>query len=417
MTGKQRRRAISTMVLMLLSAVPSMTTFAATDGAIPLQQGSHQLAASSTKHPNRTGPVSQADLAPNAKSAVVMDYATGKVLFAKNADVRLPMASITKIMTMILIMEALDDGKLTLKDKIKASEYAASMGGSQIFLEPGESMTVEEMMKGIAIASANDACVAMAEHLAGTEAAFVEEMNEKAKDLDMRNTHFANCNGLPAANHYSSARDVAIMSRELLKHKEITRWTSVYSDYLRKDTEHPLWLVNTNKLVRFYDGVDGLKTGYTTEAKYCLSATAKKPDGFRVIAVAMGEPKSTTRNAEVSSMLNWSFSQFESKVLYRKGQLVQQDVPVGRGSPKHVDALAGNLVGVVSARGSHPKYHSEVEIFKLRAPVVVGQKIGVLRVFDGDDEVARTSLVAAATVKRAGFWETVRDIVTFGTAK
>lgn len=406
------------MALMLMSSIPSMTTLAASNRITPVQAG-HQssILLSSVKDAETKDAKSRADLAPNAKSAVVMDYATGHVLFAKNADQRLPMASITKIMTMVLIMEAIDDGKLTLKDRIKASEHAASMGGSQIFLEPGESMTVEEMLKGIAIASANDACVAMAEHLAGTEAAFVEKMNLKAKALGMNNTHFVNCNGLPASNHYSSARDIAIMSRELLSHEEITRWTSVYSDYLRKDTQHPLWLVNTNKLVRFYEGVDGLKTGFTREAMYCLSATAKKPDGFRVIAVAMGEPKSTTRNAEVSSMLNWSFSQFESQILYKKGQLVEQDVSVSRGSPKHVDALAGDLVGVVHARGEHPKYHSEVEIYKLHAPVVAGQKIGVLKVFDGDDEVAKTSLVAGATVKRAGFWETVRDIVTFGTAK
>lgn len=229
-------------------------------------------------------------LAPQARAAVVMDFATGKVLYEKDAHEKLPMASITKIMTMLLTMEAIDSGRLKYTDKIRTSEYASSMGGSQIFLEPGETMTVNDLLKGIAIASANDACVAIAEHLSGSESAFVEQMNERARQLGMDDTHFVNCNGLPAPNHYCSAHDIALMSRELLKHPDITRYTSVYSDYLRKDTDHPLWLVNTNKLVRFYDGVDGLKTGFTAEAKYCLSATAKRPDGFRVIAVVMGEP-------------------------------------------------------------------------------------------------------------------------------
>ena len=193
-----------------------------------------------------------ADYAPSAKSAVLMDSDTGTVLYEKNKDVKLPPASITKIMTLLLIMEALDQGKLTLEDKVQTSEYAASMGGSQIFLEPGEEMKVDDMIKGIAMASGNDASVAMAEKLAGSEEAFVAMMNERAKELGMTNTHFVNCNGLPADNHYSTANDIAIMSRELLKHQGVTKYTGAYQDYLRKDSAKPFWLVNTNKLVRFY---------------------------------------------------------------------------------------------------------------------------------------------------------------------
>ncbi|WP_081411988.1 D-alanyl-D-alanine carboxypeptidase family protein [Alicyclobacillus herbarius] len=368
--------------------------------------------------PMREAPSDSDDLAEHARSAVVMDYATGKILFEKDAHERLPMASITKIMTMLLIMEDLDRGKIKLTDSVKASEYAASMGGSQIFLEPGEVMTVDDLMKGIAVASANDACVAMAEYLSGTEKAFVRRMNEKARELGMEDTHFVNCNGLPAPNHYSSAHDIALMSRELLKHSQITRWTSVYSDYLRKDTTHPLWLVNTNKLVRFYDGVDGLKTGYTSEARYCLSATAKRGE-FRVIAVVMGEPRVTVRNQEVSQLLNWAFGQFESKVLYPAGQVVGK-AEVLRGNPPFVPVKVADTVGVLREKGSSGKYETRLRLQRVKAPVQEGQTLGKLEVFDTEHQwiVAEVPVVAAKSVKKAGFFQsmgqTVRRMVTLG---
>lgn len=359
-------------------------------------------------------------LAKQARSAVIMDFSTGKTLYEKDAHEKLPMASITKIMTLLLILDALDSGKLKLSDPIKTSDYAASMGGSQIFLEPGETMTASDMIKGIAVASANDACVAMAEHLYGSETNFVKQMNERAKELGMDDTHFVNCNGLPAPNHYSSAHDVAIMSRELLKHEEVTKWTSVYSDYLRKNSDHPLWLVNTNKLVRFYDGADGLKTGYTAEAKFCLSATAKR-DGFRAIAVVMGEPKPTIRNAEVSAMLNWTFSQYRSKVLVKEGQVVDDSVRVAGGMPEKIPVVAGDTVGVVHKVGEHPSLEKKVELSKLTAPVKKGQRVGTLRVYEDEDLVAEAPILAGESVEKAGFLtnigRTVRDLVTFGTSK
>lgn len=319
-------------------------------------------------------------------------------------------------MTMLLIMEALDSGKIHLNDQVRASEYAASMGGSQIFLEPGETMSVSDMMKGIAIASANDACVAMAEHLYGSEEAFVAKMNERAKELGMNDTHFVNCNGLPAEGHYSSAHDIAIMSRELLNHPEITRWTSVYSDYLRKDTSHPLWLVNTNKLVRFYDGMDGLKTGYTQEAKYCLAATAKK-DGFRVITVVLGEPKPAARNKDVSQLMNWAFSQYQSKVLYQKGEVVER-VRVAHGIPSEVAVRTAEPVGVIHPKGQKLSYETKVQIDSLKAPIKSGQTVGKLLVVDHDEIIASTPLIAASDVKKANmfqnFGQTVRNMVTFG---
>jgi D-alanyl-D-alanine carboxypeptidase len=288
----RRLRPVLLLVLSMLTALP---------------------AAAAAEEKTKGAPAASQDgavkLAPSARSAILMDADSGTIIFEKNSHDRLPPASITKIMTMLLVMEALDEGRIKLTDKVTASEYAASMGGSQIFLEAGEEMTVEDLLKGVAIASGNDASVALAEKIAGTEQEFVRMMNERAQQLGLKNTHFVNANGLPAENHYTSAYDIAVMSRELLKHPEITKFTGLYQDYLRKDTDKPFWLVNTNKLVRFYAGADGLKTGYTSEAKFCLSATAKRDD-FRVIAVVMGEPDTKTRNAEVSQMFDYAFAMF-----------------------------------------------------------------------------------------------------------
>lgn len=415
---------VSSVLLSVLCtiSVPNIVQAAEVQGGTRSVQSSVEMKvhhAYPVRSPYALPSMAEQALAKNARSAVIMDYATGKILFEKDSHEELPMASITKVMTMLLIMEAIDDGKLKLNDRIKTSDYAASMGGSQIFLEPGETMTTEEMLKGIAIASGNDASVAMAEHLYGSEEAFVAKMNERAKELGMKDTHFANCNGLPTAEHYSSAHDIAIMSRELLKHEEITRYTSVYSDYLRKNTEHPLWLVNTNKLVRFYEGADGLKTGFTADARYCLSATAKR-DGFRVIAVVMGEPKATTRNAEVSQLLNWTFSQFTSRVLYRQGDKIGT-LKVAHGVPEMIDFKAGDTVGILQEKGKKVEYETKINLFRVTAPVKVNQRVGTLQVYEDDDLVAEVPLLAERSVHRAGFFQsmgqTIRDLVTFGKAR
>ena len=233
------------------------------------------------------------DLVLNAKSAILMEEATGNILYESNPDERLPIASVTKVMTMLLIMEAVDSGKISLDDMVTVSENAMSYGGSTMFLETGEQLTVNDMLKGIAVASANDCCVAMAEHLAGSESAFVDMMNEKAKELGMENTHFMNTNGLDEDDHYSSARDVAIMSRELMKHETIFNYTSIWMDTLRGGK---FQLANTNKLIRFYDGANGLKTGSTSKALCCLSAAAKRND-MQLIAVVLGAPTSAERFA------------------------------------------------------------------------------------------------------------------------
>ncbi|MEK4662792.1 D-alanyl-D-alanine carboxypeptidase family protein [Priestia sp. FSL H7-0729] len=345
------------------------------------------------------------DLAPSARSAILMDADTGTVIYEKNSHDQLPPASITKIMTMLLTIEAIDSGKLKLTDKVRTSEYAASMGGSQIFLEPGEEMTVDDMLKGIAMASGNDASVAMAEKIAGSEEAFVQLMNERAKELGMKDTHFANCNGLPVDNHYSSAHDIAVMSRELLKHSGITKYTGAYQDYLRKDSEKPFWLVNTNKLVRFYEGADGLKTGYTSEAKFCLSATASK-DGLRVVSVVLGEPNTKTRNSEVSSMFDYAFSQYTMKALYKAGDLLGS-LRIEKGEVAELPLNATQNYSVLMRKGakSNDIRHELLVAKELKAPIKAGQSIGKLVVYQGNDVIKEFDIQAPQDVNKAGWWK------------
>lgn len=344
------------------------------------------------------------ELAENAVSAVLLDADTGTIIYEKNGHEKLPPASITKIMTMLLVVEAIDAGKLKWTDKVRTSEYAASMGGSQIFLEAGEEMTVDDMLKGIAMASGNDASVAMAEKLAGTEAAFVEMMNKRAKELGMNDTHFANCNGLPVDNHYSSAHDIAIMSRELLKHKDITKYTGAYQDHLRKDSEKPFWLVNTNKLVRFYPGADGLKTGYTSEAKFCLSATAVK-DGMRVVAVVLGEPNTKTRNSEVSNMLDYAFSQYMMKTIYKKGDVIGK-VQIEKGNIKEIEIIADTPYSVLMKKGASDETTQQLTIpAEIKAPITKGQVLGKLIVSQDNKVLKEFEIKAAVDVEKAGFWK------------
>lgn len=344
------------------------------------------------------------DLTPNAQSAVLMDADTGTIILEKNKDIKLPPASITKIMTMLLIMEALDSGKIKLDEKVTTSEYAASMGGSQIFLQPGEEMTVQDLLKGIAMASGNDASVAMAEKIAGSEENFVQMMNERAEQLGMKNTHFVNCNGLPANNHYTTAQDIAIMSRELLKHPQVTKFTSAYQDYLRKDSEKPFWLVNTNKLVRFYSGADGLKTGYTSEAKFCLSATAKR-DNFRIIAVVLGEPNTKTRNAEVTKMFDYAFAQYTNLPIFKIGDELGS-IKVAKGDVSSIPLVAKQPYSVLMKKGdSKEGIRHELQINPdLRAPIAQGQPIGKLVVYKGDHVLTEFELESPIAIGKAGWW-------------
>jgi len=345
------------------------------------------------------------ELAKNALSSVIIEQDTGEVLYEKDARKKLPPASMTKIMTMLIIMEEIDKGNLKLDDKVMTSEYAASMGGSQIFLEPGEEMTVNEMLKGIAIASGNDASVAMAEKIAGTEEAFVNLMNNKAKSLGLKDTHFKNPTGLPAADHYSSAYDMAIMGRELLKHPLITKYTGTYEDYLRQNTEKQFWLVNTNKLVRFYPGADGLKTGFTAEARYCLTATAKK-NNMRVVSVIMGAPTSKERNAQMSKLLDYAFNQYQVKQLIKQGDNVDK-LSISKGKTKNVNVVTKSPVSIVLKKGEAlNKVTKNIKLKKdLQAPIKKGQVVGELELKQGNRVLSTTDLVAKNNIPKAKWYD------------
>ncbi|WP_394232845.1 D-alanyl-D-alanine carboxypeptidase family protein [Niallia oryzisoli] len=343
-------------------------------------------------------------LAENVKSAILIERDTGKVLYEKNSNEQLPPASMTKIMTMLLIMEALDEGKLTMNEKVRASEYAASMGGSQIFLEPGEEMTVKEMLKGIAIGSGNDASVAMAERIAGSEDAFVDMMNKKAKELGLKDTRFQNTTGLPVEDHFSTAHDMALMAKELLKYEDITKFTGTYEAYLRENTDKKFWLVNTNKLVRFYPGVDGLKTGFTREAMYCLTATAEK-DGMRVIAVVFGAPTSKDRNAQVTKMLDYAFNQYKTHPIFERNH-VMGATKVSKGQKKKVEMVTSESISILTKKGETIEdIKQKVSLKKdLKAPIKKGDQIGTLTIKKNGETLVKSPLVAKEDINEAGWW-------------
>ncbi|MFD3273371.1 D-alanyl-D-alanine carboxypeptidase family protein [Paenibacillus dendritiformis] len=383
----------------LLSASLMTTGAAAAFADVPPWTGTEEPSQATSS----TG-AAEVQLAEHARSAILMDADTGTIIFQKNSHDRLPPASITKIMTMLLVMEAMDEGKLKPTDKVTTSEYAASMGGSQIFLEPGEEMTVDEMMKGIAMASGNDASVAMAEKVAGSEKAFVQMMNEKAKELGMKDTHFENSNGLPADNHYTSAYDIALMSQALLQYPGVTKYTGAYEDYLRQNTDKKFWLVNTNKLVRFYQGADGLKTGYTSEAKFCLSATAKR-DNLRVIAVVLGEPNTKTRNAEVTQMFDFTFAQYMNVPILKKGDTIGS-IRVEKGMVESLDLVAQRPYHVLLKKGgSKDNVHFKLESPEsIKAPIEKGQSLGKIIVYQGDKAIREYPVEATESVAKAGWW-------------
>lgn len=345
------------------------------------------------------------DLGLNAKSAILMEESTGNILYESNPDERLPIASVTKVMTMLLIMEAVDSGKISLDDMVTVSENAMSYGGSTMFLETGEQLTVNDMLKGIAVASANDGCVAMAEHLAGSESAFVDMMNEKAKELGMENTHFMNTNGLDEDDHYSSARDVAIMSRELMKHETIFNYTSIWMDTLRGGK---FQLANTNKLIRFYDGANGLKTGSTSKALCCLSAAAKRND-MQLIAVVLGAPTSAERFASAKSLLDYGFANYEVNTQITAGDEVQK-IAVEKGVDKEVDVVAGDSCSTLVKKGQEDNITKEIKIDEtITAPIEAGQKVGTMTISRDGEVIADIDLNASSAVEKKGIGLIIKD--------
>ncbi|MGY4690189.1 D-alanyl-D-alanine carboxypeptidase family protein [Salibacterium sp. K-3] len=342
----------------------------------------------------------------DAVSAYVMEAGTGQVLYQENETEKLPPASMTKIMTMLLIMEALEKEQIQLDEMVRTSEKAASMGGSQIFLEEGETMTVDHMLKGIAVASANDASVAMAEHISGSEDAFIQSMNDKAEELELKHTRFQNTTGLPADEHYTSAQDLAAISRELLRYEKILEYTGLYEDYLRKGEKDEFWLVNTNRLVRHYDGVDGLKTGYTKEAKYNLTATAEK-DGMRVITVLMGAETPKKRNQLTASLLDDAFQQYDYYKLAGKGDTIAA-IPVEKGKHSRAEAVLAEDAGVVLRKGQDVDGITEKVAKKdaVTAPAEMGESVGTVQYYEEDTLLSENELVLKENIEPAG-WTTL----------
>lgn len=343
-------------------------------------------------------------LAPNAKSVILIESTTGEILYEYNAHEKLAPASMTKMMSLVLIMEALDNGVINYDDMITASSNASSMGGSQILLETGEQMSVDDLLKGITIASGNDAVVALAEAIGGSEANFVKMMNDKARELGLKNTYFQNSHGLDAENHYSSAYDMAMIAKELVKHDKILEYSSIYETYLRTGTDRQTWLVNTNKLVRFKAGVDGLKTGYTSDSGYCLTATMKK-DGMRVIAVVMGEPSSTLRNDEVSSLLDYAFAQYQLDKLLSKERVVDT-INLDKSKISKVDIISLEDVSIVHKKTDKkivPTY--DIKYNNIKSSINVGDVVGTLSVMDGDKLIRTVNLTVSEKVERANVLE------------
>lgn len=339
----------------------------------------------------------------DAKSTILIEASTGEVLYEENADEQLPIASVTKIMTMLLIAEAVDNGKITLEDMVPVSENAMSYGGSTMFLEAGEQLSVNDMLKGIAVASANDGCVAMAEFLEGSETAFVEKMNEKAKELGMENTCFMNTNGLDEDGHYSSARDVAIMSRELMKHPLILDYTTIWTDTLR---DGKFSLANTNKLIRFYTGANGLKTGSTSQALCCISAAAKRDD-MQLIAVVLGAPTSAKRFSSAKALLDYGFANYKIENVLNSSEELRR-VAVSKGVADDIGVRAAQDYSVLRKKSAGAEITTEIVCNEvLSAPIAEGDVVGSIIISDGET-TTEAELVAAEAVDRKSF----ADIVT-----
>ena len=335
---------------------------------------------------------------PDARSCILMDGKTGAVLYEYNADEALPPASVTKVMTMLLVFEALEEGTLALNETVRISETAASMGGSQIFLAPGEEMSVDDLLKGLIVSSANDAAVALAEAISGSEETFVVRMNARAAELGMQNTHFENTNGLDdtTENHVTSARDIAIMTKALIRHEKVFDYTTIWMDTIRNGT---FGLSNTNKLIRFYKGATGLKTGSTEKAKFCISATAER-DGLSLIAVVMGSPTKESRNALAASLLDFGFANYGC---YSSPSGAMNDIRITGGVGNTLATVKENFSATVE-KSKLSKIEVRVDVpEKLAAPIVEGQKVGTVTYLEGGKEIGTADILAAHSVDKITF--------------
>ncbi len=340
-----------------------------------------------------------------APSAILLEADTGAVIFEKNADEQRPVASVTKLMTLLLVLEKLDEGSVTLEDKITVSPAAAGQPGSQAFLDAYAVYPLKDILKATIIASANDGAVALAEYIAGTEDGFVSLMNGKAQEMRLENTHYVNCTGLPADGQYTCARDVAAISREVVKHPTYFTYSSTWLDSLTHPSGRTTDLTNTNRLVRFYKDCDGLKTGSTNEAKYCLSATAER-NGMRLIAVVLGVPNSQTRFDEARAMMDYGFSNYNRVQVAKTGDLVGVQVPVKLGAREQVDAALGSGLSLLLKNGQQKELSFETHLPEyLNAPVAEGEPLGTVQVLLSGKPIAELPAVAAQSVRLPGLLE------------
>lgn len=350
-------------------------------------------------------------LSVSSKSAILMDVGSGQILYEKNAHDKLPPASVTKVMTMLLICEALDSGKITLDDSVQISENAASMGGSQIFLEAGEVQKVDTLLKGIAVASANDGCVAMAEYVAGSVESFVDMMNAKAKELNMKDTNFVNTNGLPVENHYTSAHDIALMSRELLKHDVISKYLTTWMDQVvvgKKQTT--VGLANTNKLIKHYQGATGVKTGFTQQAKYCLSASAKRGD-THLIAVTLGAETSPERFKDATSLLNFGFANYESVKLCSKNDNIAT-LTLDKADEQKINLVAKEDLSVLIKKGGNKDFTKKVKVNENPTiPIKKGTSLGYVEIYQGKTLVGKVDLVNTKDIQKASYLKMLQRVI------
>ncbi len=362
--------------------------------------------------------LAEEDFAPNGKSAILVDNLSGKVLYEKNADEKLAPASMTKLASMLMVMEAIDNGNLKFEDKVTISEEAANMGGSQVFLQAGEVYTVYDLLKSVAIASGNDAVVALAEKIGGSQSGFIDMLNKRLKEIGATNTNFVNAHGLDAEGHYSTARDMSIIARELLKHPKILEFTSIYEEYLEKNDGSRIWLVNTNKLVRFYDGVDGLKTGFTKTAGYCLTATASK-NNFRLISVVMGEDTSENRSSDIVKMLNYGFNTFKINIIKTKGESLGK-VRVERGKQDKANiVLLNDATEILKNTDPVTEYSFNLKVNKIKAPVKVGDIVGTAEIIDSEGNIVdEVDVTVEKDIKKANILDyMLRNLKTIGFGK
>lgn len=345
-----------------------------------------------------------------SKSAYLMDANTKTVIYKKNEDEKLPIASMCKIMTLLLCFEAIDNGEISYDETISVSENASGMGGSQVFLETNGEYIIGDLIKSIAVASANDACVAMAERLCGSEEAFVNLMNERANQLEMTNTVFVNCTGLPKPGQYSSAKDVATMFSELIRHHDYYRFSRIWTDVIKHPNERETGITNTNKLIRFYQGCDSGKTGYTSEAGHCLAASAKR-NGMRLISVVISAPDSKTRFKEVSSMFNFGFANFVNKLIVDDKKPLDTKFEVLGGKKSEIEVVAEKPLFIFSNKSEKRSFEIElVKDLNVKAPIKKGDKVGNIFVYENNVEIAKIKLLANEDVEQKSYFDMIGDI-------